>query len=324
MRFASVCLAILSLLGCATIARAHEVKLPQNFDELSLVEVSPNIYVVHGIQALPDKANRGFMSNTGIVLTKAGVVIVDSGGSAEVARAILSKVRALTSLPVIAVFNSHIHGDHWLGNAAIRAAYPNARIIAHQRAIARLKNGEADRWVQIFAQMTGEPGDAVPAVLPSEAVKGGETLTIGGTAFKTHHTGHAHTDSDMMIELPGNRLLFTGDIVEHGRAVSSDVPQDFDAKGQIAAIRYALTLPVEIFVPGHGPTGNADIPRAALRFLQILYDSVKRNYDAGLRDYQMRDNVAKDLSEFSDWTNFDQLGKLISHTYLQVEKADFQ
>jgi len=312
------------LVGCAVIARAHEIELPQKFDDLSLIQVSPNIFVAHGIQALPDRDNKAFMSNTGVVLTEAGVVIVDSGGSAEVARAILSKVQQLTQKPVIAVFNSHIHGDHWLGNAAIREVYPKARIIAHERAIQRLKESEANRWVEILAGMTGKAKKAITAVLPNEVVKGGEKLTIGGTTFNTHHTGHAHTDGDVMIELPDNRLLFTGDIVEHGRAVSSDVPQDFDAKGQIAAIQYALKLPVDIYVPGHGPTGDREIPEAALRFLQVLYDSVKRNYEAGLQDYEMRGKVAKDMSKFSGWANFDQLGKLISYTFLQVERADFK
>ena len=73
-------------------------------------------------------------------------------------------------------------------------------------------------------------------------------------------------DSDIMVEAPAQRLLFTGDIVEHGRAVSSDVPQDFNAKGQIEAIRYALELPVDTFVPGHGVMGGREIPQAALDF----------------------------------------------------------
>lgn len=324
MRFVIGLLVFVSFFGCIAGAHAHDIELPQKLEDLSLFEVSPNIYVAHGTQALPDKENKGFMSNTGVLLTKAGVVIVDSGGSAEVARMIMSKVHELTRQPIVAIFNTHIHGDHWLGNAAIREVYPKARIIAHERAIERLNEGEAQRWVDIFARMTGKSVSEIPSVVPDEGVKGGEELVIGGLAFKTHHTGHAHTDSDVMIEVPRSRVLFTGDIVEHGRAISSDVPQDFDAKGQISAIEYAMKLPIDTYVPGHGQTGNAKIPKDALRFLQTLYYSVKRYYDAGLQDYEMRDKVAMDLSEFSDWANFDQLGKLVSHVYLQVEQADFR
>ena len=45
------------LFGYATVAQGHEIKIPQKFEDLSLVEVSPNIFVAHGIQALPDKEN---------------------------------------------------------------------------------------------------------------------------------------------------------------------------------------------------------------------------------------------------------------------------
>lgn len=52
------------------------------------------------------------------------------------------------------------------------------------------------------------------SVLPDHKRIGGEKLNIGGKDFKIHHTGHAYTDSDVMIELTASRVLFTGDIVE--------------------------------------------------------------------------------------------------------------
>jgi len=311
------------LLCSASVVGAHDVKLPKSLDELSLVEIQDNVYVVHGIQALPDKNNKGFMSNSGIVLTEDGPVIVDTGGSHEVGKLILAKLRELSDKPVVAVFNTHIHGDHWLGNAAVRGAFPSASIYAHEKAVERLKNGEAERWLDIFMRADSAVAGTTPE-LPDHTLKGGEQLVIGETIFRIHHTGHAHTDSDIMIELPGGRLLFTGDIVEHGRAVSSDVPQDFDALGQIEAIQYALALPVDTYVPGHGVTGGRSIPEAALRFLDVLYGSVQRHYLAGMQDYEMRELVAGDLSEFSDWFGFDELGRLISFVYLQVEAADFR
>lgn len=312
------------LVGSAALGYAHDAKLPQHINELSLSKIGESVYVVHGIQGLPDSSNKGFISNTGIILTRNGVVIIDSGGSTQIAQLIVSKLRPLTKKPVIAVFNTHIHGDHWLGNAAIREAYPGAQIFAHKGAIERLKNGEADRWLRIFMKMTKGAINGTRAVLPDHGLAGDETLVFGGMSFKVHHTGHAHTDSDIMIEVPDNRLLFTGDIVEYGRAVSSDVPADFNILGQIRAIEYALKLPVNTFVPGHGISGGPQIAREALQFLRTIHGSVKRYYLAGLKDYEMRDNVAKDLSEFSGWFGMDQLGRLISHIYLQVEEAEFR
>ncbi len=304
--------------------QANEVKLPSNLGEVSLARISEQIYILHGIQAMPDRNNLGMISNTGIILTKAGVVVVDSGGSYAIGRLIVKKIEELTAKPVIAVFNSHIHGDHWLGNSAIREAFPKVRIYAHKKAIQRLQDGEAESWRGIIDRMVGDMTSGPENVLPDAELEGGEVINFGKTELKVHHTGHAHTNSDIMVEATGQRLLFTGDVVEYGRLVSSDVPQDFDAKGQIRAIKYILALPVDIYVPGHGETGGKEIPEAALRFLQILYDSVKRHYEAGLADYQMKDKVVADLSEFSGWFNFDQVGKMISFVFQQVENSDFQ
>jgi glyoxylase-like metal-dependent hydrolase (beta-lactamase superfamily II) len=320
---------VLALIAAALLGfsvsetRAGEISLPSDLNDVSLVEVSHQIYILHGIQAMPDRDNAGMISNTGVILTESGVVVIDSGGSYAIGRLIVRKVGELTDKPIIAVFNTHIHGDHWLGNSAIRESYAGARFYAHQKAINRLQNGEAENWRNIIDQMVGDNSSG-SLHLPNEELQGGETIDIDNLQMKVHHTGHAHTDSDIMIEVPGNRLLFTGDVVEYGRLVSSDVPQDFDARGQIEAIKYALDLPVDIFVPGHGETGGKEIPEASLKFLQTLYDSVQRNYEAGLADYEMKEQVSADLASFSEWFNFDQLGRMISFVFQQVESADFE
>jgi glyoxylase-like metal-dependent hydrolase (beta-lactamase superfamily II) len=140
-------LAVLSFAG-----HAHNVTLPKAVKDMSLQKVTDNVYVVHGIHAMPDKDNQAFISNSGIVVSDEGVVIIDTGGSLQIGEMLLNKVKEVTDKPVIAVFNTHLHGDHWLGNAAIRKAYPDARIYAHERAIERLQNGEAEQWLDIFMQ----------------------------------------------------------------------------------------------------------------------------------------------------------------------------
>lgn len=318
-RLAMLCLFVFSFAG-----HAHNVTLPKDIKEMSLQQVTDNVYVVHGIHAMPDKSNKGFISNSGIVVSDEGVVIIDTGGSLQIGEMLLQKTREVTDKPVIAVFNTHLHGDHWMGNAAIRKAYPEVRIYAHERAIERLKNGEAEQWLDIFMQATDGAITGTQIVLPDIALKGGESIEAAGNIYKIHHTGKAHTDNDIMIEYPERKTLFAGDIVVYGNTVSGARPQDFSAEGQIKAVEYALELPVDIYVPGHGPTGGREIPEATRRFLEILYQSVQRYYDEGLADFEMRDQVVDDLAEFSDWSGFDQIGRLISFVYQQVEAAQFQ
>ena len=118
-RLAILCLAVLSFSGYA-----HDVTIPKNINEMSLKEVADNVYVVHGTRSMPDKDNKGFISNSGFVVGDEGVVIIDTGGSLQIGEMLLQKIGEVTDKPVIAVFNTHVHGDHWMGNASIRKAYP--------------------------------------------------------------------------------------------------------------------------------------------------------------------------------------------------------
>ena len=78
-RLAMLCLAALSFAG-----QAHNVTMPEDIKDMSLKKVADNVYVVHGIHAMPDKDNKGFISNSGLVVSDEGVVIIDTGGSLQI------------------------------------------------------------------------------------------------------------------------------------------------------------------------------------------------------------------------------------------------
>jgi hypothetical protein len=80
-----------------------------------------------------------------------------------------------------------------------------------------------------------------------------------------------------------------------------------------------------VYVPGHGPSGDRTLPENFRRYLETLYNTVKKYYDEGMSDFEMKDRVAAALNEYSGWDGFDdQLGKHISIAYLQIEAAEFQ
>ena len=99
-------------------------------DRFKAEQVSPHVYVIHGPLELPNETNEGFMNNPAFVITNDGVVVVDPGSSVHTGNMLLREIRKITDKPVIAVFDTHVHGDHWLGNDAIQRAYPDAEIYA--------------------------------------------------------------------------------------------------------------------------------------------------------------------------------------------------
>jgi glyoxylase-like metal-dependent hydrolase (beta-lactamase superfamily II) len=285
-----------------------------------LDRVSPHVYVIHGPNQMPTPDNQGFMNNPGIVITKAGVVIVDPGSSVQVGEMLLEKVRSITKAPVVAVFGTHIHGDHWLGNDAIRAVYPDAKLYAHAEMISRAAGAGAG-WVALMNRLTNNATAGTKVVAPETPVNHGDEIKIGELRFRFLHNGKAHTDGDIMIEVVEDKLMFLGDNGVRDRAGRLD---DGNFLGNIAALDAALASKAEIFVPGHGQTGGREVPQAYRDWLAKLYAAVQKYRAQGLSDFEMKDKVVAELNAYRAWSGFEnEIGKLISLAYLQIEKDEF-
>ncbi len=303
-------------------ALAHNPAGPQTIEQHSADRISPNIYVVHGLRGLPNKANYGFINNPAFIVAKDGVIVVDPGGSLQVGAELARKIRKVTGKPVIAILNTHIHGDHWLGNDGVHRAYPQAAIYAHPRMVERMKLGEGERWLNRFEQMTEGVIAGTRVVAPTIGVGDGETLNLGGLYFRFHHF-KAHTDTDIMIEVTSDKALFLGDIVTYRTVPSRNQPQDAYFKGQLDATRTATQLPVRLYIPGHGPTGDRSLVLDSLRFQEKLYSAVTKYFQQGLSDFEMKEPIQRELSEYKDWNGLDALGQVINRIYLEVEANDF-
>ena len=311
------------LILSANPVRSHDAGALDFEGRYALQPLTEHVYVAHGPQAFPNPQTQGFMNNPGFVVTDNGVVVVDPGSSLQIGRKLLESIVTVSRKPVIAVFNTHVHGDHWLGNQAIRQAYPEATIYAHKRMIERVQAGEGEDWIRLFNELTAGATSGTEVVAPNVGLEGGEVIEIGGMPFAVHHTGRAHSDTDIMVEVRNDRAIFLGDIVTN-RRVQSARPMDSDILGQIRAVEFVLGTDNEWFIPGHGLSGGRELPQAQLDFLRKLHASVKHHYDAGLADFEMRDRVAQDLAEYRDWYNFDELGRVINSVYLRVEQASFE
>ena len=313
--------ALLVALTLAVLASGcSRSKAPPIAGDHKLAKLTERVYVLHGPNELPNKANQGFMNNPGFVLTKKGVVVIDPGSSVQVGELVLKKIVEVTKDPVIAVFTTHIHGDHWLGNQAIKAVFPRAVIYAH--ANMKTKTGvEGENWVRLLNNMTDGAITGTQPVAPDINIDNDETLKLGDTHFRIYHTGKAHTDGDIMIEVIDEKVMFLGDNVNNGFIVRMD---DGNFKGNIAAAEAALKTKATLFVPGHGKSDGRKVVNNYLTYLKALHAAVKKYYAQGLSDFDMKDKVIADLKPYHKWARFDdEIGKLIGLAYLQVEADAF-
>lgn len=285
-------------------------------------EVASGVYVIHGPMDFPSPDNQGFMNNPAFVLTGQGVVVVDPGSSVQTGEMVLRQIRKVTDKPLLAVLNTHVHGDHWLGNQAMREAYPQVPIYAHPEMLAAVERGAGEEWVDLMMRASGGATRGTEAVGPSIAVSGGDEVVLGAQTFRFHHYGQAHTGTDLMIEIAEKEVLFLADNANNRRIVRID---DGSFAGSIAALEKVKgQVSARVLIPGHGQTGGWEILDAYRDFLAIIYDTVTELYEEGLSDYEMKPRVAERLAAFKDWAGFEQeLGKHVSLAYLEVEANAF-
>ena len=285
-------------------------------------KVSQHVYVIHGPKEMPNPGNRGFMNNPAFIVADKGVIIVDPGSTEEVGRMVLNKIKAITSKPVTHVFNTHIHGDHWLGNDAIKQLFPDITVIADPRMIKKAKAGDAQSWIVLLDNLTEGASRGTEIMYPNKAVVNGDKFKIHNFNFKIYTAGKGHSDSDIMIEFVEDSVLFTGDNVTYERVVRLD---DGGFRDNIMACDKAIGLNLKHYVPGHGPTGTIDIVKQQRNYLATLYKKVKHYYGEGLEDFEMKPKVVASLQAFKDWSGFDeQVGKHISLAMLEIEQAEFE
>lgn len=290
--------------------------------DYTLTRVSDNIQIIYGPFDLPDNKNRGFRNNVVIVSTSEGVVILDPGGSAYAGERVARTVKEHSKLPVVAVFNSHAHGDHWLGNEGIKRHYPKAVIYGHPVMKTRVQGPDGNFWLDTINRLTGDTANGKHVVAPDKTVNDGDEIKIGDTTFRIYHTGAAHTDSDIMIEVTGENALFTGDVVRNG--LLGIMEEDASFKGNIAAIDFIVSKNFQYYIPGHGRVGGVAMPQTYRVYLAILRSKVGELYADGMADFEMKADVVNAVSAYDKWVGFDlRIGPHISRAYLEIEAEEF-
>lgn len=302
--------------GSLFATKAPEIKIGYPPDQ-----IAENVYVIHGPITMPSAANQGFMNNPVFIITSKGVVLVDPGSSVQSGEMVLSEIKKLTDKPVIAVFNSHIHGDHWLGNQAIVEAFPEVNIYAHPNMIQDLVEGEGHVWTDLMLELTEGATEGTKVVAPNKPIEHGQVLTFGETVIEVLNYGTAHTDGDIILFLPKQGVVILGDVACRGR-----IPRMGDGSilGNVQAINKTLDLSAKVFVPGHGQTGGTIAATSYRDYLQSVYDGVTKYYGDGLSDFEIKPLLLPDMKRWIEWIRFEiEFGKHISYAYQEVEEADF-
>jgi glyoxylase-like metal-dependent hydrolase (beta-lactamase superfamily II) len=286
-------------------------------------QITDKIQVIFGPLDLPDRNNRGFRNNVVIVRSSQGIVLMDPGGSAWAGEMVARRIKSMSEVPVVAVFNSHVHGDHWLGNEGIKRHFPDVVIYGHPKMKARLEQNDGVNWLETINRLTDNLAQGRQVVAPDQVVNNGDVITVGDTDFRIIHTGSAHTDNDIMVEIVGEDALFMGDVVRDRFLGLMEEGSSF--KGNIEAIDKIADLHFKYYIPGHGKVGGAEMLLPYRTYLNSLRSKVHELFDEGIESYEMKPRIIEALGDYRYWPGFDlRLGGHISRAYLEVEQEEFE
>jgi glyoxylase-like metal-dependent hydrolase (beta-lactamase superfamily II) len=281
-------------------------------------KVHADTYVIHGPQGVPSVENQSFMNNPAWIVTADGVVVIDPGSSVQAGRMVMAQLKKTTKKPVTHVFNTHVHGDHWLGNQAVLEVWPKAAIIGHPDMIKQAKEGADAFWLKLMSDLTRGYTDGTRAEIPTIEAADGQEFRIGGKTFRIHSSTDAHSKTDLMIEIVEDRILFTGDNVLNRQVMNL---RDGTFKGVMKATERALALNAKLYIPGHGKSGDRTLVTEQKAWFDILMTEVRRMYDDGMSDFEMKPVLVDKLKAYSNWEEWEtNLGPQISLAILEIEQ----
>lgn len=284
--------------------------------DVSFQRVAEGVYAYIGDMGGRTAANEGLNANIGLVVTPAGAVLIDSGATFEGARQIHAAVRRVTAQPVRWVINTGGQDHRWLGNGYFQAQ--GAEIIAHAQGEADLRNRGTDQLSGLQAILGAKAAGTVPT-LPTRWLQGrDERLELGGVVLEIKHRGGAHTPGDILVWLPGQGVLFSGDVVYVDRLLGV-IPVS-QTRLWLATFAEIERLAPPVIVPGHGRVTDLATAQAQTRdYLQALRTHMKQAVDDGL-------DMSAAVKSFDArrWSALLNAAELLpgnaSRTYLELER----
>lgn len=277
------------------------------------VEVIPHVWTAIGATAAPTYANAGHNNNLSFIVTSEGVVVMNSGASYLLAKALHNEILKITEQPVKYVFVENAQGHAMLGNGYWKAQ--GATIIAHTTAADAFKKSGAAA-LQSTLRVNKEQGQGTSVVLPTETFSHSKVIELGGLRIEAHWLGLAHSRGDIVLWLPEQKLVISGDMAFHERLLPV-FPYTNTAAWLESWERFEA-LGALYVIPGHGhPTNMAQVRRYTRDYLVFLRNAVGVLLEAG-DDLQAAYEL--DQSQFSHLHTFKELAaKNAGRVFEQME-----
>ena len=281
--------------------------------QFSPVQVAPGIYAFIGETGLRTNENEGMNANAGFIVTTAGVVIVDSGSSYLVAKAMHNAIRKITQQPVKFVINTGGQDHRWLGNGYFKEQ--GAQIIASRKARADIEERSAGQIHRLSSDLR-EKFNGTKAVYPDRLFEQKDSLKLGEEEIQILFFQGGHTPGDAVVWLPKSRTLFSGDHIYVDRLLG--VLPFSNSKNWLTSFESLEKLKPKIIIPGHEKVCDLDRAKRDTGNYLLLRNHMRKAIDKG-SDLQHAINTL-DQSAYKNLEMYALLkGSNANRVYLEME-----
>ena len=262
-------------------------------------------------------------SNAGLIVDDGSSLLVDTLFDAVLTREMLdvmADASGVTAEAIDTVVNTHANGDHTHGNGLCT----KAEVIASE-ASAREMESFTPAMMQSFmdsAETLGEAGNylkdvfgpfdfaSVAEKLPTKTFSDELRLNVGAKSIHLLEVGPAHTRGDVLVHVPEDRTIFTGDILFiEGTPLMWAGP----VANWIRACDRIIGLDPEVIVPGHGPITDVAGVAQVKAYLQYIEGEARARFDAGLSVREAALDIA--LGDFDRWIDAERIAINVDTLY---------
>ena len=270
-------------------------------------------------------------SNAGLVVDGDESLLIDTLFDLKLTGEMLEAMRRAeprAAASIGTLVNTHANGDHCHGNELVEGA----EIIASTASAEEMNELPPEAMAAMMKQMRDEPGplaaffrhcfgafefEGIRHTPPTRTFDGELSIRVGGKRVELIEVGPAHTRGDVLVHVPGDRVVYTGDILFiEGTPImwAGPVQRWIDACHRIEA------MDVDVVVPGHGPITDRRGAAAMRGYLEYVRDEARRRYDAGLPAAEAARDI--DLGGFATWGDSERIAVNVDRLYAEFAGAE--
>jgi cyclase len=270
-------------------------------------------------------------SNAGLLIDGDQSLLVDTLFDERLTAEMLDALKKVTRVgagEITQLVNTHANGDHTFGNRLVK----NAKIIATEASLHEMEHEAPPEMLASIMAKTAEMGalgtylDAifgpfdfagVHLRLPDETFTGDKTIRVGDKTVELIQVGPAHTRGDLLVYMPSDKVLYTGDILFIG---GTPIMWAGPIANWIAACDRILAMDVDIIVPGHGPVTDKSGVRSMRTYLVYVEAETRKRHAAGLPAWEAAQDIA--LAEFGKWEDPERIAVTVDTIYRELNADD--